>query len=190
MPIAYAHKTMTVREAFEKERPKLLSLPDNHWPTDERVEVKIGKTPYARFDLNDYSLPYTHVRKTLTVTASLEQVRILDGQEELAVHPRSFDKGQQIENQAHINALIDRKRKARKYRGQDRLIKAIPRCRELLDEAALRGDNLGSITSTLLRLLDRYGVAELTIAVDEALKKGVPHPNAVRQTYKNDAKKG
>ena len=52
-------KTMTVREAFEKERPKLLSLPDNHWPTDERVEVKIGKTPYARFDKNDYSLPYT-----------------------------------------------------------------------------------------------------------------------------------
>jgi len=175
-------KTMTVREAFEKERPKLLSLPDNHWPTDERVEVKIGKTPYARFDLNDYSLPHTHTRKTLTVTASLEQVRILDGQEELAVHPRSFDKGQQIENQAHINALIDRKRKARKYRGQDRLIKAVPPCRELLDGAALRGDNLGSITSTLLRLLDRYGVSELTIAVDEALKKEVPHPNAVRQT--------
>ena len=116
------------------------------------------------------------------MTASLEQVRILDGQEEVAVHPRSFDKGQQIENQAHINALIDRKRKARKYRGQDRLIKAIPQCRELLDEAALRGDNLGSITSTLLRLLDRYGVGELSIAVDEALKKEVPHPNAVRQT--------
>ena len=175
-------KTMTVREAFDKERPKLLPLPDNHWPTDERIEVKIGKTPYARFDLNDYSLPYTHVRKTLTVIASLEQVRILDGQDELAVHPRSFDKGQQIENQAHINALIDRKRKARKYRGQDRLIKAIPQCRKLLDEAALRGDNLGSITSTLLRLLDRYGVTELTIAVDEALNKEVPHPNAVRQT--------
>ena len=112
----------------------------------------------------------------------MEQVRILDGQEELAVHPRCFDKGQQIENQAHINALIDRKRKARKYRGQDRLIKAVPQCRDLLDGAALRGDNLGSITSTLLRLLDRYGVSELTIAIDEALKNEVPHPNAVRQT--------
>ena len=175
-------KTMTVREAFEKERPKLLSLPDNHWPTDERVEVKIGKTPYARFDMNDYSLPHTYVRQTLTVTASLEQVRILDGQQELAVHPRSFDKGQQIEQQEHINALIEMKGKARKYRGQDRLIKAIPQCQDLLNEAALRGDNLGSITSTLLRLLDRYGCSEVTIAVEEAMKKGVPHPNAVRQT--------
>ncbi len=175
-------KTMTVREAFEKERPKLLSLPDDHWPTDERIEVKIGKTPYARFDMNDYSLPHTHVRQTLTVTASLEQVRILDGQQELAVHPRSFDKGQQIEKQEHINALIEMKGKARKYRGQDRLIKAIPQCQDLLNEAALRGDNLGSMTSTLLRLLDRYGCAEVTIAVCEAMKKGVPHPNAVRQT--------
>jgi len=175
-------KTMTVREAFEKERPKLLSLPDNHWPTDERVEVKIGKTPYARFDMNDYSLPHIHVRKTLTITASLEQVRILDGQQELAVHPRSFDKGQQIEKQEHINALIEMKGKARKYRGQDRLIKAIPQCQDLLNEAALRGDNLGSITSTLLRLLDRYGCSEVTIAVCEAMKRGVPHPNAVRQT--------
>ena len=51
-----------------------------------------------------------------------------------------------------------------------------------MNEAALRGDNLGSMTSTLLRLLDRYGSGELTIAVNEALKKGVPHPNAVRQT--------
>ena len=175
-------KTMTVREAFEKEQPQLLSLPDNHLPTDERIEVKIGKTPYARFDKNDYSLPYTHVRKTLTVTASLEQVRILDGQEELAVHPRSFDKGQQIEDPEHIKALIERKTKSRKHRGQDRLIKAVPQCRELLNEAALRGDNLGAITSTLLRLLDRYGSNELSIAVDEALKKAVPHPNAVRQT--------
>jgi len=175
-------KTITVREAFEKERPKLLSLPDNRWPTDERVEVKIGKTPYARFDMNDYSLPHTYVHKTLTVTASLEQVRILDGQQELAVHPRSFDKGQQIEKQEHINALIEMKGKARKYRGQDRLIKAIPQCQDLLNEAALRGDNLGSITSTLLRLLDRYGCSEVTIAVCEAMKRGVPHPNAVRQT--------
>lgn len=173
---------MTVREAFEQEQPKLLSLPDNHWPTNERIEVKIGKTPYARFDKNDYSLPYTHVRKTLTLTASLKQVRILDGQEELAVHPRSFDKGQQIEDPEHIKALIERKSKARKHRGQDHLIKAVPQCRALLDGAALRGDNLGSITSTLLRLLKQYGANELTMAVDEALKKQVPHPNAVRQS--------
>jgi hypothetical protein len=32
-------------------------LPENPYPTDEQVAVKINKTPYARFDLNDYSVP-------------------------------------------------------------------------------------------------------------------------------------
>ena len=174
-------KTMTVRDAFEKERSTLLTLPDNRWPTDERQEVKAGKTPYIRFDKNDYSIPHTQVRKILTVTATLKQVRILDGQAEIASHSRSFDKGEQIETPEHIEELIKQKSKARQHRGQDRLIHAVPICRQLLDEAALRGDKLGTITSTLLRLLDRYGADEVTIAVQEALEKQVPHPNAVRQ---------
>jgi len=39
-------------------------------PADERVAVEVGKTPYVRFDLNDYSVPPTHVRRTLVVVAS------------------------------------------------------------------------------------------------------------------------
>ena len=175
-------RTITVRAAFEQEQSSLLKLPENRWPCDEREEVKVGKTPYVRFDKNDYSIPHTQVRKIFTVTATLKQVRILDGQTEIASHTRSFDKGQQIENPQHIEALIQQKSKARHHRGQDRLIHAVPACRELLNEAALRGDKLGTITSTLLRLLDRYGADELDIAVKEALEKQVPHPNAVRQT--------
>ncbi|HXO84484.1 MAG TPA: hypothetical protein VN803_03055, partial [Gemmatimonadales bacterium] len=42
------------------------------------------------------------------------------------------------------------------------------------------GENLGTITATLLRLLDRYGAAELDASISEVLDRGVPHPNAVR----------
>jgi hypothetical protein len=50
----------------------------------------------------------------------------------------------------------------------------------LLIRAAERGSNLGSITGALLRLLDRYGAAELQAAIIEALDRNVPHPSAVR----------
>ena len=40
--------------------------------------MKIAKTPWARFDLNDYSVPHQHVRKALTVRASQTRVRLLD----------------------------------------------------------------------------------------------------------------
>jgi hypothetical protein len=50
----------------------------------------------------------------------------------------------------------------------------------LLLRAAGRSANLGAITTGLMRLLHRYGSAELRIAIREALDGGVPHPNAVR----------
>lgn len=172
--------SVSVREVFERERAYLLALPENPYPTEERLEVKAGKTPYVRFDWNDYSIPHTHVRRWLTVLADLQQVRILDGVQVLACHRRSFDRGMQIEDPAHIAALTDHKRAARAHRGADRLGHAAPASRELLTRAASRGENLGTITAALLRLLERYGAAELQAAILDALSRGVPHPNAVR----------
>ena len=40
--------------------------------------------------------------------------------------------------------------------------------------------SLWDVSAPLLNLLDRYGVSELQTAVQEALQRGVPHPNAVR----------
>ena len=146
--------TLTVREAFALETKQLLALPENPYPTDEQVAVKIHKTPYARFDLN--------------------------GQEVLATHPRNFDKGQQIEIPAHIETLLEHKHQASQHRGTDRLAQAVPQSRDLLIQAADRGQPLGRITAALLNLLDRYGATELQAATHEALQCGVPHPNAVR----------
>ena len=47
-------RSISVREAFAQEQPKLLALPENPFPTDEREVVSVGKTPYVRFDRNDY----------------------------------------------------------------------------------------------------------------------------------------
>ena len=173
-------KEVTVREAFAEEAPKLLPLPANPFPLTERVAVKVGKTPYVRFDCNDYTVPHTKVQRLLTVLADPDTVRIVDGSEVLACHPRTYDKGAQIEDPAHLQALVDEKRAARRHRGLDRLAAAAPAAQDLLQRAAVRGDNLGTITAALLRLLDRYGAAELDVAIQDAVARGVPHPNAVR----------
>jgi hypothetical protein len=170
----------TVREVFIDEVAHLLALPDNPAPLLERVEVKVGKTPYVRFDLNDYSVPDSHVQRVLTVLADPHQLRIVDGAQILACHQRSYDMGAQIEDPAHIQALVDRKRAARQHRATHRLVQAAPASKDLLIRAAERGSNLGAITVGLQRLLERYGAAELQAAILEALARDVPHPNAVR----------
>ncbi len=172
-------KALTVRQAFAQEQSRLLGLPANAYPLDERKEVTVGKTPYLRFDLNDYSVPHTQVRKTLTVVADPERVRILDGQTLLASHPRCYDQAKQIEDPLHVAKLVQRKAQAREQRGRSRLTQAVPASRDLLAQAAARGENLRTITAALLRLLERYGAAEVQTAVLAALARGVAHPHAV-----------
>ena len=89
---------LSVAEAFTAEQPQLLPLPDAPPSLLERVVVRIGKTPYARFDGNDYSIPHTHVGRSLTLLADPHEVRITDGAQVLARHRRSYDKGTQVED--------------------------------------------------------------------------------------------
>jgi transposase len=173
-------RTLQVRDAFEQEKPKLLALPGDPFPAEEREDVVVGKTPYVRFDRNDYSVPHTLVGKTLVVSASLDTVRILHGLDVVARHSRCFDKAQVIEDPKHIEELVQEKKKARKERGVDRLQRAAPASEELLVRTVARGENLGSCVARLLQLLDTYGADELASAIAECLKKDVPHPHAVR----------
>ena len=170
----------TVGDVFAEEKMRLLALPGTPAPLLECVAVSVGKTPYVRFDLNDYSVPHTHVRRTLTVLADPHEVRIADGADILACHRRSYDRGAQVEDPAHIQTLIDEKRAAHQHSANDRLAHAAPASQTLLMRAAERGANIGAITAALMRLLERYGAAALQDAILDALVREVPHHNAVR----------
>lgn len=174
-------RTRTVREVFAEERDKLLPSPGDAFPADERVEVEAGKTPYVRFDLNDYSIPHDYVRRTLVVVASPSEVRVLSGMDVIATHPRCYDRGRQIEDAAHVEALVAQKRQAREHRALDRLHHAVPRSRELLRLVAERGGNIGRTTVGLVRVLDAHTTEEVDAAIAEALTRGTPHVGAVRQ---------
>ena len=172
----------SVRVVFQEEQSRLITLPDNPYSCDETEEVRVHKTPYVRFDLNDYSVPHDQVQKTLLVKASLDTVTILDGVNVVARHTRSFNKSAQIESETHIATLAERKKQARLHRGQHRLTHAIDCARDFLNAAAERGYPLSSTTSQLIQLLDDYGANTLNEAMHDALSRGVPHPNAVRQS--------
>lgn len=169
-----------VKDAYVEEKEKLLPLPDNPFPSDEKVTVSISKTPYARFDLNDYSVPHTHVRRELLVVANMTTVRILDGTDLIATHQRSWDRDQLVEQEAHVQALVDYKRKARTHHGLDLVQRAAPNTATLLQTIAERGGNVGAATWGLQHLLSSYGGTELDAAVAEALRRQTPHLSAVR----------
>ncbi len=173
-------KKRLVKDVFDEERKLLIELPADRFPTILMAGAKVGKTPYARFDGNDYSVPHTHVRRALGVAASETRVRILEGTEVLADHPRSYDKAQRLEDPTHIDGLVKAKRHGRKARASDRLTRSAPSAKDLLALLAERGANIGSACSQLLRLLDEHGGSILERGIQEALEKDMPEPNSVR----------
>ena len=171
-------RTRTVREAFEKERRFLTPLPDTPFPAEEMRAARVGATPLVRFDRNDYSVPPEHANSTVTVAASADTVRILDGATVLGVHARCYGRQEVIEDPAHIAALTRRSREARRRHARDRLLRAVPVLEDLL---AASSGHVGLSARAFVRLLDIYGAAALADAVNEALERGATHVHTVRR---------
>lgn len=175
------HPELTVREAFEAERPRLMDLPENALDCDHQAAVRVGKTPWARFDLNDYSVPHTQVRKPLSVRATEKEVRLFDGDEQVASHVRSWDRGQQLENPEHTRQLRKAKKAAKTDHATDRLLAACPRVGELLDITQQRKQSLSKVIKALRCLLDDYAATEFRAAVNTALDSQIYHVAGVQQ---------
>jgi len=150
---------LTVAEAFAQEQPRLLPLPAHPFNTERILPVRAHKTIYVRFDLNDYSVPPQDVGRPLTLVASDQRVRILDGTQEIARHVRSYDRRQEILDPAHAQA--------------------VPESEALLDAAFARGESAAQQTLQLLKLLDLYGVEALRRAIRQALERDTPRSSSV-----------
>jgi transposase len=171
--------SQTVAEAFAKERPLLIGLPQHPFETDDMVAVLSPKTIYIHFDGNDYSIPPTAVGKPLTLLVSDTLIRVLEGTVEIVRHPRRYDRRQRIEDPAHLQALLQEKRRARGSVPSQRLRACVPQSEALLEAAFARGESAAAQTQQLLELLDRYGASELSAAIEEALDRKTERASSV-----------
>ncbi len=178
-----------VAEAFQEEGPRLLPLPEHPFECDLVVAKSSGKTPYLRFDRNDYSIPPLLVRKPLTLVASHDTVRILDGTEEVARHVRCYDKGVQVEDPRHIRALVEIKRAARAPAGRDRLLKALPHAEAFFQRMIEREVPLSQATNTLSRLLEDYGAKATDAALEDALQREIQSLSSVALALEQQRRK-
>jgi transposase len=169
----------SVAQALDQERPRLLPLPEHPFECDLVVAKSSGKTPYLRFDRNDYSIPPLMVRKPLTLVASHDTVRILDGTEEVARHVRCYDKGVQVEDPRHIKALARIKRAARAPKSRDRLLQVLPHAEAFFHRMIEREVPLSQATNTLSRLLEDYGATATDAALGDALAREIQSLSSV-----------
>jgi transposase len=162
-----------VIDVFEVERPRLLALPDPLPETDTIMPIPVDKTAFVKVDTNRYSTPARYGRRSLTLVANDQVIRLLDGQEEVARHPRSWGRHQIIELKEHRTALVQEKRQARDLKGRDRLRAEIPEINILLERWVDAGRNLGSMVASTIVLLDAYGPSVLRAVVADMIARGI-----------------
>jgi len=169
----------TVGEVFADEQASLLPLPDPLPCTDLVAPIPVDSAGFVRLDTNRYSVPHTHADGTLTLVADDVELRLLDGDDEVARHPRSWGRNQWHELPEHRATLVKEKRAARDLKGRDRLRAEIPDIEPLFERWFLAGRNIGSMVARTVGLLDAYGASVLRDAVADMLARDTHDPGAM-----------
>ncbi len=172
-------KTLTIAEALEAERPRLLSLPENPLESADIRAVVARKQPYIIFDTNRYSIPHEYVGIAVTAVATEEEIRVVHGDDEIARHCRSWLKSQTIEDLNHIKALLDYKQRGRELKGRELVLAQIPQAEALYMKLMDSHERTQPHTSKLLELIELYGVELVHEAVELALERGTPRADSV-----------
>ncbi len=173
------HPDQSVADLFLQEKPRLLPLPDPLPNVDLIAPASVDKTAFVRFDTNRYSVPPAFVRRTISLSADDQHVRLLDGPNVIVSHSRNWGRHQVIELPEHRAAILENKRHAAAPKGRDRLRAEIPNITTIFDRWFEAGRNIGSMTAKTIRLLNLYGATVLQPAVDEMIARGTNDPGAL-----------
>jgi transposase len=91
-PRPYPDKTF--RDLFEEEKRCLRPLPEQAFEACRQISTFIDKRSLIQCDTNCYSAPVRWAHHPVLIKAFVDRIELWCGQERVAVHPRSYDKGQ------------------------------------------------------------------------------------------------
>jgi transposase len=166
------HSTTRERpaERLLVEKTKLHALPEHPFDTDLTIFPRVvSKDSRVQLDTNTYSVPPKYVGRTVQIRANDHQVRVICDGETIAAHNRCWERRKAIEDKAHIEELLERRKAARGPKRRDRLASLSPESRSYIQEVARRPIDLESEVCKLLRLVNRYGETEVAQGMSAAL---------------------
>jgi transposase len=102
------HESTRMRpiDRFEQERTRLRPLPAMAFDSDEVVPAVVSPLARIAFDGNRYSTPPQFVRKTITLRANRDELRLLHEGQVVAQHVRSYQRGQLLVLPEHRLAAL------------------------------------------------------------------------------------
>jgi hypothetical protein len=173
--------TETIGERFERDRAALLPLPEAPYEACEKISARVSSLSLVRYRTNDYSVPTQYGHRQVWVKGYVHQVVIACGSEVIARHPRSYERETVVFDPLHYLALLEQKTRALDQAAPLtgwQLPECFAQLRRLL-EARLKKHGSREYVQ-VLRLLETFDIAEVTLAIEDALRLGTVSFDAVR----------
>jgi transposase len=173
--------TETIGERFERDRAALLPLPEAPYEAYEKISTRVSSLSLVRYRTNDYSVPTQYGHRQVWVKGYVHQVVIACGSEVIARHPRSYERETVVFDPLHYLALLEQKTRALDQAAPLagwQLPECFAQLRRLL-EARLKKHGSREYVQ-VLRLLETFDIAEVTLAIEDALRLGTISFDAVR----------
>jgi transposase len=175
-------KEMTIGEAWEKEKTRLLPLPRISYRCCISRPVKANHLGLVSFDGNRYSVPVEYGVSKLNLHAYAWKIEIACGDRVIATHERCYDKDREIMEVTHYLPLLLERPGAFPYARPVRQWKMPVIYREFLEALSQRGG--GNITREFLQVLAlgrNYGWDNLEKAIRQTLAEDRADGERVRQ---------
>ena len=99
----------TVGERLGRDRAAFLPLPPAPYEACEKRAARVSSLSLVRYRGNDYSVPTAYGHREVLVRGYVHEVVISCGAEEIARHPRSYEKEDFVFSPLHYLALLERK---------------------------------------------------------------------------------
>jgi hypothetical protein len=180
-------KELTIGEAWEQEKGKLMPLPRMPYRCCVSRLVKANLYSLVNFDNNHYSVPVEYGIAKLSLQAYVWRIEIACGDRVIATHERCYGKGQDIFNIDHYLLLLIQRPGAFPYTKPVRRWQMPETYREFLEALSRQGD--GSGVREFLQVLNlgrNYGRENLEQAMRQALSENRVDVERVRQLVNRD----
>lgn len=164
------HRTTQERpiDRWEKEKPFLIAQPSRPYDASIVRAVRSSHQALVRFDGNLYSVPHRYAYKTLTLKAAANEVRLFLDAREIAAHPRSYDRGQLIENPQHYEGILATKRKHFRHILHKRFLELGETAQAFLEGLLQAELSPARHLQQILNLVSAYGKDEVLSAMKHA----------------------
>jgi transposase len=171
----------TIGERLLRDRGSLLPLPPAPYDACEKKAARVNSLSLVRYRGNDYSVPTAYGHREVLIRGYVHEVVIACATEEIARHPRSYEREDFVFNPLHYLALLERKigalDQAAPLAGWE-LPAEFATLRRLLEA---RLSKLGKREFVqVLRLLEVFGLDDVLAGVREAIARAVISFDAVK----------